>query len=212
MSKLTESVQVACVAQNPSYGGDRNTARQRKKRTAECRLLGRAFTLREACPSMKPTRALVVLSVAATGTLPAHAEAPQPRSEIRNETRHHLELRAHFFRHATGKFDTEDATTVGGWNTFISSEAVLVLVTISGPSFPRGRGASLHLLARSGRQVLARKWLSLRYGYFSESGEATIPFLIHGAGVCNTIEVDVVLQVGGRRQKLRREIPLACGE
>jgi hypothetical protein len=164
---------------------------------------------------VKLTALFFVLYGVTTAALPADASPRQPRRGGQSGSGKHrygLDLRAHFFQHATGKIDVEDATRVGGWNVFLRSEVVLVLVTISGPSFPIGDGASLELVARSGRQRLERKWISLRRGYFSETGRATIPFLIPGAGLCTTIEVFAELRIRGERQKIRREIPLACGE
>jgi hypothetical protein len=164
---------------------------------------------------MNPTRAFLVLLVAATATLHARAQSAQSRIGLQKDAaqaRYSLDLETHFFRHATGKFDTEEATEMGGWNVFLGSETLLVLVTIQGLAFPIGGAPSLDLRARSGRQMLGHKWVSLRKAYFSESGRATIPFLIYGAGACNPIEVTAVLQIRGRRQKVRREIRLACGE
>jgi hypothetical protein len=160
-------------------------------------------------------RLLVPLFLATTATLPASGQQGQPQSRARNEparSRHTLALRTHFFRHATGKFDTENAPDVGGWNVFISSEIVLVLTTIAGPAFQTSDNASLALVARGGGQILGQKWFSLRQAYFSETGHVTIPYLVFGVGVCSPIEVTAVLQVRGRRQKVRQEIPMACGE
>ena len=120
-------------------------------------------------------------------------------------------IRARFIVNATGAVESEDDSKGRGWNIITSAETVLVLVDIAGVKFPTKAPAVLDFAADAGKHRLLTRTVSLRRGYFSESGQTTVPFLVYGVG-CESIRLSATLRIGGLTKRLKSEIPLACGE
>jgi len=120
-------------------------------------------------------------------------------------------IRSRFFLHESGALETEEASRAGGQNMMVKAEALLVMVDLSGPQFPVGKGAALDFTVTSGRTRLVHRWQSLEQKYVSDSGRVTLPFLVYGVG-CEPIKISATLVIAGKRSAQHVVIPLACGE
>jgi hypothetical protein len=129
-------------------------------------------------------------------------------------------IRAFLYYHETGTFDDRDAASgqMALWNTIIGegeakspSDATLVQVELSGPSFSNISGA-LEIVVSAGKQKLVRQKLDAGAFFAEHSQRIFVPVLVHGTG-CDELQVAVTF-TSPDRKKLKKSnvVPFACGE
>ncbi len=129
-------------------------------------------------------------------------------------------IRAFLYYHDTGTFDDRDAASgqMTLWNSIIGegeakapSDATLVQVELSGPSFSNIAGA-LEIVVSAGKKKLVRQKLDAGSFFAEHSPRILIPVLVYDTG-CDELQVAVTFTTPDRK-KLKKSgvVPFACGE